>query len=725
MKNPIQRPLWILLGLLFLSFSSLKAQKDFKKDADRQFQNGAYYSATELYKKAYSNSRKPEVKAKIIFKIAECYRNTNEYEQAEVWYRKAIKAQYDNPEAILRLAQALKRQGKYEEAIAEYQNYKKKKPDDPRATQGIESCKNARDWMDDPTRHKVEAQTLINSKKRDFAPAYANRRQNQIIFTSSRDEATGEGQNEIYGESYEDLFKSELDREGKWSVPTGLGNKINTQHHEGGAALSSRYRTLYFTRSKYNEDEGLKTDIYYAKKSGREWGATKILKAVRPEGNDSAAIGHPTLGFRDRVMVFAADMKKGHGGKDLWMVKKEGRGSKAKWGKPVNLGGEVNTSGDEMYPFLREDGKLFFASDGHQGMGGLDNFSAQMTGNEDEEKFEWGSVENLKHPLNSSADDFGIIYEGADEKKGYFSSNRKGGRGKDDIYSFKVPPLKFTLMVHAMNKENKKPLDSVKVTVTGSDGSNYTKYTDQNGMVRFEEQGRDRILKSGNTYKIKASKKNFLSATGQISTVGYEESRVFNHEAELKPTVTEEGEKKTIELPEVRYPLDKASLLVNDKVNSKDSLDYLYDIMKKNPRIVIELQAHTDARASDEYNKKLSQRRAETCVEYLMEKGIDSARMVPKGYGESKPRISMSEIEKMNTEEEKEAAHQKNRRTVFVVLREDYVPKGKKGDKEGEKGDEGNGSEDDSEGSDGSEGSSDPEGSDGTEDPDSSGGSGG
>lgn len=695
MNKFMQRSFWIVIGLLLVSFGPLKAQKDFKKDADRQFRNGAYYSATELYKKAYSNARKPSLKAKIIFKIAECYRNTNDYEQAEVWYRKAIKAQYEKPKAILRIAQALKRQGKYEEAIVEYQNYKEKKPDDKRADQGIKSSKEARDWLDEPTRHKVEAQVLINSKKRDFAPAYANRRQNQIIFTSSKDEATGEGKNEIYGESYEDLFKAELDREGKWSVPTGVGKKINTKHHEGAAALSSRYRTLYFTRSKYNEDNGLKTDIFYAEKDGREWGKAEIFKAARPEGNDSAAIGHPTLGYRDRVMIFASDMEGGQGGKDLWMIQKEGRGSRAKWGKPVNLGGKVNTPGDEMYPFLREDGKLFFASNGHKGMGGLDNFSSVMIGNEDEEKFEWGNVENLKHPLNSSADDFGIIYEGADEEKGYFSSNREGGRGKDDIYSFKVPPLKFTLMVHAMNKESKEPLDSVEVAVTGSDGSSITKYTDQNGMIRFEEQGMDRILKKGNTYKIKASKKKFLSATGQISTVGYEESRVFNHEAELQPTVTEEGEKKTIELPEVRYPLDKASLLVNDKINSKDSLDFLYDVLKKNPNIVVELQAHTDARADDDYNLKLSQRRAETCVEYLMDKGIDSARLKAKGYGEDQPRIPMSEIEKMKTKEEKEAAHQKNRRTVFVVLREDYVPESQKGES-GEsdaKSDEGSGSD--------------------------------
>ncbi len=708
MNITIGRPIWLFIGFFLVGLAPLKAQKNFQEDAKQQFENGAYFKARELYKKAYSNAREPSLKAKFIFKIAETYRLTREYEQAEVWYRKAIKAQYKDPMAIYRLGQSLKLQGKYEEAITEFQNYKKKKPDDPRAKKGIGSSKKAKEWMDEPTRHKVKAQVLINSKKRDFAPCYANRRQTQIIFTSSRDESTGEGKNQIYGESFEDLFSAELDREGKWSVPTGIGKKINTDHHEGAAAMGARFRTLYFTRAEYDEDNGLRMNIYKAEKKGRDWEEPKIFKAPRPEGNDSALIGQPALMYRDRVMVFVSDMKGGQGGKDLWMIKKEGRGTRAEWGKPKNLGPDINTEEDEMYPFIREDGMLYFASNGHQGMGGMDIFKAQMTGNEDEEKYEWSKVENLKHPINSPADDFGLIYQGADEEKGYFSSSRQGGRGKDDIYSFKIPPLKFVLNVHTMNKKTKDPLDSVEVTVTGSDGSSYTKYTDESGMVSFKEQARDRIIKKGNTYKIKANKEGFLAATGQISTVKYEESRVFNHQAELQP-VTEEP----IKMPEVRYPLDETKLLVNDNINSKDSLDYLYRVLKENPKIVIELQAHTDARASEEYNDTLSQGRAETCVEYLMNKGIDSARMVPKGYGESEPRIPMSEIEKMQTKEEKEAAHQKNRRTVFKVIREDYVPK-----------DEGDG-EDAGEGSSGGKGSApSEEGGEGSSNEGESGGSG-
>ncbi len=708
MNISIQRTLWLFIAVFIFGLGTLKAQKNFKEDAERQYENGAYYSAIELFKKAYANARAPKKKVKISFKIAECYRETRNNEQAEVWYRKAIKGQYDDPVALLRLAEVLKLQGSYEEAISEFQNYKKKKPNDPRAKKGIQSCKKAKKWMEDPTRHEVKAQVLINSKKRDFAPCYANRRQNKIIFTSSRKESTGEGKNQVYGDSYEDLFSAELDREGKWSVPTGLGKKINSEHHEGAAAMSSRFRTLYFTRAKFVEKEGLKFNIHYAEKSGREWGEPKVFKAARPEGNDSAAIGQPTLAYRDRVMIFVSNMEGGQGGKDLWMIQKKGRGTRAKWGKPKNLGPEINTKGDEMYPFLREDGNLYFASDGHQGMGGLDVFKAEMTGNEDEEKFEWSKVENMQHPINSPADDFGLIYQGADEEKGYFSSSREGGRGKDDIYSFKVPPLKFVLNVYAMNKKTKEPLDSVEVTVTGSDGTSYTRFTDGQGMVSFKEQARDRIIKKGNTYKIKGNKKDFLAASGQISTVGYEESRVFNHEMELQP-VTEEP----IKMPEVRYPLDKAELLVTEDFNSKDSLDYLYRVLKENPKIKIELQAHTDARADDEYNKKLSQRRAETCVEYLMERGIDSARMVPKGYGETEPRIPMSEIEKMPTEEEKEAAHQKNRRTVFKVIHQNYVPEEKEGEGEQEK--EGEGEKDkEGDGSSGSD-SGDAEGESGSE----------
>lgn len=704
MTVSIERYIFLTVAFLFLSITSLDAQKDFTEDADRQFENGAYYSAIELYKKAYSNARKPSVKAEIIYKIAECYRKTNDDEQAEVWYQKAIKAEYDDPMAIYRLGMALKRQGKYEEAISEFKNYKEENGESSMADKAIESCENARDWMNNPSRHELEPQVLINSKKRDFAPTFANRRKNKIIFTSSRDEATGEEKNETYGESFEDLFSAELDREGKWSVPTGVGKTINSEHHEGAACLDSRFRTIYFTRIEFVEKEGLFSEIHKAEKEGRDWGESEVFDAVRPEGDDTSLVAHPTLGFRDQVMVFVSNMEGGQGGKDLWMIVKEGRGTRAEWGDPINLKG-VNTEGDEMYPFLRGDGTLYFSSNGHQGMGGLDIFKADMTGDEDEDQYEWGNVRNLKHPMNTPADDFGIVFEGEEEDRGYLSSDREGGRGKDDIYSFRIPPLKFSLIVHSLDKETREPVDSAQVEITGSDGSSVEAMTDQNGMVRFDEQGRRRILEKGNTYSIEVNKEKYLAATGQISTVGYEESRVFNHEAELQPTVVED-ERVAIELPEVRYPLDSATLLVNDEVNSKDSLDHLYNIMVDNPNIVIELQAHTDTRASADYNKDLSQRRAETCVEYLISKGVDSARMVPKGYGESQPRISDEEISQMQTQEEKEAAHQKNRRTEFVVLREDYVP-----DDEGEEeGESGEGDQEDGEDEESEEGASSEEG---------------
>ncbi len=669
--TPLKKLLFLFAAMIFAV--SVQAQKDFAKDADQQFENEAYYDAIELYKKAYSKSKKPSEKARILFRIAESYRKTTNSEQAEVWYRKAIKAEYDDPMAIFYLAQSLKSQGKYEEALKEFRNYKEKKPDDQRVAEEIEACKKGKEWMDEPSRYKVKAEVQLNSEKRDFSPAWGDSRNSSLIFTSDRESATGKDMSKITGNSFEDLFMAEVDRKGKWSVPNPLGETVNSEHHEGASVLGDRGRTMYFTRCKYDKKEGMKCNILKSEKKGQNWGEPTLLN-FREEDDDSSTVGHPALAFNDQVMIFASDMAGGQGGKDLWMVKKEGRGTNATWGEPENLGSDINTDGDDMYPYVREDGTLFFASDGHLGMGGLDIFKAENVGSNEEEDCEWKNVENMKYPLNSPGHDFGIIFDG-DEKRGYFTSDRSGGRGLDDIYNFKLPPLVFALKVKCYNKETNEPVPGASVKVVGTDGSSYEATTNEQGMVTFEEKGGERYIKPNTTYNIRVEKDKYLAGKDQITTVGVDESTTFFSEAPLQPTVTEDDKKVVIEFPEVRYAFNKAELQVTDSVNSKDSLDVLYQTLQDNPNIVIELQAHTDARGSDSYNKRLSQKRAESCVEYLRDKGIPAERMVPKGYGETRPRITLDEINQMKTEEEKEAAHQKNRRTEFIVLREDYVPK--------------------------------------------------
>jgi peptidoglycan-associated lipoprotein len=307
-------------------------------------------------------------------------------------------------------------------------------------------------------------------------------------------------------------------------------------------------------------------------------------------------------------------------------------------------------------------------------MGGLDLFKAEKT---DEKS--WENVENLKYPLNSAEHDYGIIFEtNSDERRGFFTSNRIGGKGKDDLYSFNLPDILFSLVVEVTNKNTNLPVPGVTITLTGSDGSQVVKTTDAEGVVVLEEENKKRFILKETEYKIEATRDEFLKASHEFATVGREKSVKFFEQVYLQPAVDESGEAVVIDFPEVQYAYDKWELLVNESVNSKDSLDYLYNTLIENPNIVIELQAHTDCRGSNRYNKDLSQKRAQSCVDYLISKGIPSDRMVPVGYGESTPRadgLECKSIDKMGTTEEQEAAHQRNRRTQFRVLSFDYKAK--------------------------------------------------
>jgi len=402
-------------------------------------------------------------------------------------------------------------------------------------------------------------------------------------------------------------------------------------------------------------------DIWVSKKVGNNY-AEPVKLNLRPDKNDTITIGHPTLDKDETMLVFASDMKwPGHkGGKDLYMVKLDKDGMPT--GAPTNLG-EVNTPKDEMFPFIRHDGSLYFSSTGRAGMGGMDIFHAEKSGES------WTAIDNLKSPINSSSDDFGIVFEG-EEERGFFTSNRPGGKGQDDIWRFYLPDLVFGLQGTAYDKASNQPLAGAKVSVVGTNGSNFSAITDDNGGFTFIENGKDRYIKENTTYSILVEKEGYLVVKDQVTTVGLQESTTFVKEYYLQPTIVE-GKSVTIKLPEVQYDLGKFDL----RPEGKDSLETLYQTLIDNPTIIIELAAHTDTRDSDARNLTLSQNRAQSCVNYLVTKGIDPVRMVAKGYGETQPRISDAQIKAMKTEEEREAAHQSNRRTEFRVLSYDYVPK--------------------------------------------------
>ncbi len=651
------------LGLLFTT--NVMAQGKLAEEADAAYGSGFYFNAIELYKKAYTVEKKASTKAELIFKVAESYRMLGDMAQAEVWYDKANKAQYSDPITYYWIGESLKQQGKYAEAIVAFNRYKEKRPGDVRADAGIAASEMAQKWKDSPTRYDVGPEVLLNTQQMDFSPGFSDKRNESVVFSSTRQAATGTETDQITGENFSDLFASTRDRLGKWSEPVKLPSFINTPGNEGAPIFNKERTIMYFTRCPMEKKKLYGCDIWMSKKVGNNYSEPQML-ALKPNAgkDDTTTVGHPALGPNNEYMVFAGnmDMKGGRGGRDLYAVKLGAEGMPV--GQPVNLGADINTNRDELFPFIRHDGSLYFASNGYSGMGGLDIYRAEPTGD-----MTWGQVENLKAPINSAWDDFAIIFDGEFDR-GFFTSNRPGGKGMDDIWRFNMPDMVFALQGTAYDKLSGQPLSGAKISVVGTDGSNFSALTDDNGGFAFVESGKDRFIKESNNYSILAEKEGYLVVKDQITTMGLTESTTFVKEYFLMPA--DVG--GVVLLPTILYETDKFALLDA----SKDSLQVAYQTLLDNPTLVVELRSHTDARPTRTYrggNKELSQLRAQSCVNHLVQLGIDPARLVPVGRGADEPRITMDQINKMATKEEKDAAHQLNRRTDLKVLSWDHVPK--------------------------------------------------
>ncbi len=650
---------------------SISAQKNYLKDADVAYENHQYFNAIELYKQAYTKVKKADSKAKILFKTAVSYHEINDLKAAETYYSKAIKAKYPDPIAILKLADCLKAQQKYPEAIVEYNNYKKEMPSDVQGENGVKSCELAQQWKDakntPETRLKVENMALINSKESDFSPAYSDKKFTTLIFTSTRQGGTG-GIDVTNGQNHSDLYETKLDKNGKWSTPAPLGTTIISKMNDASVSVSKKGDVMFMTRCPEGKGKQFKCQLFVCKKQGPSWAEPEEL----PFNIDSISFAHPAINITGKVLYFTSKLPGGYGGKDIWMSTYNDKGKA--WGDPVNCGPSINTPGDEMFPYMADDDKtLYFSSNFHLGMGGLDIFKAEKDASGKFTK----APENLKSPMNSAGDDFGIIFEGK-KIRGYFSSNREGGKGSDDIYSFVLPPLLFNLNGTVVSAENNEPVQNALIHLKGSSGEMFELKTAADGKYSFK-------LKENTSYEVTvATDKNTTSQTfklgflanqdlGKLTTVAENESKDFVKDFALTPVKAE------IRFPAVLYELGKADL----KPESKDSLNFLYQTLVDNPGIVIELQAHTDSRGNDAKNQTLSEARAKSCVDYLnIEKKIPLDRLKSKGWGEKKLLVKDDVINKAKTKEEKEALHQKNRRTVFRILNWDYQdPNAPKSDK--------------------------------------------
>ena len=638
---------------------SQRKSKDFKANA--AYEAGEYYEAIDLYKKAYNKIKDRTKRSEIVFKIAECYRILREARKAEVWYRKAINQDFQDPQIFLRYAEMLMMNEEYEEASEQFKKYKELVPDDPRAENGIRSCQLAVEWIENPVGYEIEIMRYFNSRERDFSPAFGTDDYATVYFTSTRDDATGKETHGATGENFTDIFVSRQDRKGKWSTPVPMDEEFSTQADDGTPNISHDFTTLYFTRCPKGKNEQLGCQIYTSRKSGLEW--TKPNKV--PILTDSIVIAHPAISPDNQTLYFVSDMSGSVGGKDIWMVTRANEG--AEWSEPENLGQDINTPGDEMFPYVHADGTLYFSSDSHIGLGGLDIYKAEM-----EESGRW-KIENLRAPINSSQDDFGIAFEN-DAERGFFSSSRKG-RGNDELYSFYLPPLKFNITGVVRDEKTDQVIPDATVKSIGSDGITIEAETGQDGSFRF-------MLKPNTDYVFIASQEEYLNGKERETTKGREKSTDFETTIYLAPV------DQVIEIENIFYDFARWDL----RPESMVSLDNLVETLNDNPNITIELRSHTDSRGTDEDNQVLSQRRAQSVVDYLISKGISADRLEARGYGETEPKVVDEDIAEQYPfleagqtlteefieslpEDQKEQAHQVNRRTEFKVLRTDYIPR--------------------------------------------------
>ena len=672
------------LLLVFTFFMSLgltysQSKNPFVIQADLNFKNEAYFDAIDLYKKGEVKEKDIEEKGRINFQIAECYRLDVEPAQAETYYKRAFKLKYqkNHPKLYILLADVLVEEGEYESAAENVKKYLEIFPDDKHANTLLSSCEHYADWVRNKTKHIIQNERQINSEHYDYSPAWGDINHNTIIFVSARDGSNGDGIDSRTGDSFMDLWSASRDNNGKWSEPQLLPNSINSKDNEGPSVLSPSGEEIYFTRCPRMKKIDLGCAIFYSKRKGDSWTQAKKVK-LKPENADTLSCGHPAMDSEMKIMIFAADFPGGYGMHDLWISEYDER--EESWMKPINLGPDINSIGDEMFPYLSDNGDLYFSSDSYEGFGGLDMFKAKKVGNS-----KWGDLENLRYPLNSNEHDFGIILERNTNRRGLFTSSRDGTKGHDDIFNFNIPPVLLKYYVEVTNSETGDPVPGATIKVTAIDTSGgirdeFVQTTDLDGTILFNEISKGkRYIEHDLIYEVECQKDSFLVRKSKFSTFNLEDNKTFYDPFEVQPV-----SEKAIDFPEVQYALDKAELLVDTleaslvEINSKDSLDFLYTTLIDNPSIIIELQAHTDCRGGDDYNQKLSQRRAQSCVDYLISKGISTERMKAVGYGEAKPKLKGLEcdaISDLSTAEEQEAAHQKNRRTQFIVLNFDYVPK--------------------------------------------------
>lgn len=626
-------------------------------EADAQFQRGEYYDASVTYKKVYNKLRKKEERpqrGEVAFKMGRCYRLLNMSARASAAFQNALRYEYPDSTTHFMLAQALHADGKYAAALRSYDKYLEFCPDDSLAINCAEGCRTAQEIRARGSRYVVKQAKLFNSRRADFCPMYLGADCDQIYYTSTTEKATGDKKSEITGMKNADVFFSKKNEKGEWERPEPVEGELNTEFDEGIVAFSPDAQTMYLTKARRELNAPTSVEIYTSTRSDAKWSAPVKFEIT---ADTLSTFGHPAVSPDGEYLYFVSDMPGGYGGKDIWRIS-----LKERQGSLVNLGPDINTEGNDDFPYVRSDGSLYFSSDGHPGMGGLDIFRATAVG--DPADLRW-KVENMGFPINSAGDDFGITFGKGED--GFFSSNRGDARGYDHIYSFEYDPVRITIEGLVMDKDEE-PVKNAIIRIVGNDGSNQKEVARDDGSFSF-------ALQRGVKYVMLAGAKGYLNQKQEFASDSTMEDANYWVEFILpsisKPSVVEN----------IFYDYDNADL----RPESKTALNELIAVLHDNPNVTIEMASHTDRWGSDAYNINLSERRAKSVVDYLVENGISRDRLQPHGYGKSRPKtvtkriarlypqfkegdILTEEFIKTLSEEDQQAADQINRRTEFSVL---------------------------------------------------------
>lgn len=620
---------------------------------------GEYHDAAEQFKKAYTKTptKERQLRGQRALKMAHCYRHISSTQKAISAYRNALRYNVASLDDRLDYARLLLKNGEYKRALTEFELLNDSMPNNVLVRNGLLSAKMAPKWKEQGSDYTVKKMTEFNSRRADYCPVLAGDQWDRLYFSSTRNDALGDELSGITGAKPGDIFFSDKDDKGKWSKPQTIESGLNTEYDEGACCLSPDGSTMYLTQCLSDASYPRFAQIVTAQRSDASWGKTTPLLIT----NDTlSSYAHPAVSPDGEWLYFVSDMPGGKGGLDIWRMRLTTNG-------PVgveNLGEPINTPGDEMFPTFRPNGDFYFSSDGHPGFGGLDIFIATVG---EDGKYH---LSHPGYPLNSQGDDFGMTFQGQ-LNQGFFSSNRGDGRGWDHIYSFYNPEIVQTIRGWIYEQDGYE-LTAGEARIVGTDGTNLRLGVRGDGSFEY-------VVKPGVDYIILAMCDGFLNHKEEIHVDSVKESKVYDLQFPLASISA------PVLIDNIFYAFDKATLLPE----SKNALDSLILMLNENPNITIELSAHTDYRGAEAYNKKLSQKRAESVVNYLINHGIAADRLTAVGYGEEKPKTIRRKVAErypwlkendVLTEEfilklkpeQQETANALNRRTEFKVLRTTY-----------------------------------------------------